>query len=143
MSGPQKPEGFHALPFHFVIMNAAGSIEPSFIITACALKVAQCFIGLSSCQVGVCRRRLGELMCCLHSACKVVDGCLLRVEFQGLFSSLLRVGQGLLPRARFKVMIGQVFQILFSNGGEEAQSCSRVSARLRCNPCRSRSSNSA
>src|SRR5260370_6188399 len=89
MSLPQEAERYDTLPFHFAIMSCAGGVERSLVITTRTLKIIKCFIRPSLCQVEGYRRRLGEVMRCLHSTGEVVDGSLRSVKRQGFFSHLL------------------------------------------------------
>src|SRR5579884_358106 len=117
--GPQEAERKHALPFHLASMNRTSRVERSLIFAACALEVAQRFMGLPPRQVELCRWRPREMMCGFYGACQVVDGGLLSKERQRLFSRLLLISQRSLPHTCFIAMIGQVFQIPFARKGRD------------------------
>src|SRR5215469_16068236 len=117
MSGPEKADGRRALPLHCAIMSSASGVERSLIITVRMLKVTQRFIGLPACKREARRWCLGEVMGSLLRTGEVGNGSPLRIEREGLCPGLLLVGQRLRPHARFRGVVGQVFQVSLAEGG--------------------------
>src|SRR5215469_3434463 len=117
VSGPQKADGHHALPFHCAIMSSASGVERSLIITVRMLKVAQRFISLPACKREARRWCLGEVVGSLLRTGEVVNGSPLRIEREGLCPGLLLVGQRLLPYACLRGVVGQVFQVSLAEEG--------------------------